>query len=136
MTCEARKLQLKATSCCHVSLCCAVAGRASQSTLPCPPVDSGSPTPPVSPAPRLTPGTAPGKDREQDKDKEPRFVHRLLLFIAHLKRLSRSFPCAVANSCVRFYWTAAVKVLFEPVCCRQDELCFAKRSQANRCCTQ
>lgn len=51
-------VKLKGTNCCRLSpLCCAVAGRASQSILPCPPVDSGSPTPPTSPAPPPTPGT-------------------------------------------------------------------------------
>lgn len=41
---------------------CAVAGRVSPSTLACPPVDSGSPTPPTSPAPPPTPGTVAAEE--------------------------------------------------------------------------
>ena len=77
-------------------LCCAVAGRASQSILPCPPVDSGNPTPPTSPAPPPTPGTVSGpigpRQAENNNNNAP--LHRLL-FIAHSEHLS--FPVAVCS---------------------------------------
>lgn len=55
-----------------------MAGRVSPSTLACPPVDSGSPTPPTSPAPPPTPGTV-AADQPKQKAKQ---LHPGLLFVA------------------------------------------------------
>lgn len=128
-TCKAKRHQLVAVS----PLCCAVAGRASQSILACPPVDSGSPTPPTSPAPPPTPGIIAGwsdqarlSQKSKSKKNNNNALHHWLLFIAHSKGLSRSFPFAfhgklVFSFCVSFHWASAVKVLLEPACCKRDE---------------
>lgn len=90
LTCEDKKHQLLLS----LPLCCVVAGKASQSTLPCPPVDSGRPTPPTSPAPRLPiPGTVVDglEQARPNRSKSSNTLHHRLLFTARSECLSREF---------------------------------------------
>lgn len=74
-------------------LCCAVAGRVSPSTLACPPVDSGSPTPPTSPAPPHTPGTVAAEQPRQ-QPKQLRVVDAAWTPVCSSRPAGKSQPAA------------------------------------------